>query len=223
MMRLGNILISLLAVQTYAYGAIPPPPQDEETPDTAVSEDVNQDVPDQETPDQDDVVIDAPEGRPSTDKTSPNKPPMDWYKDMYKQLYDMQQHAQHMQKGYYSHELTYYASYLYYVLDKLYASTYVSYGQPKQYAWGYPTRGDFNHVYYYWIRPLYKKMVYHSAHYYNSLDPYYYPSYKQNFYPMYDGYHSLTRCMFGQNGNDPKAEDDTEWTKLEASAGFRSK
>lgn len=217
----GKVLISLLAVQTYAYGAIPPPPEGEE-PETAVSEDVEEEVPAGETEvEPEEVVIDEPEGRPTSDATSTNTPPKEWYNDMYKQLYEMQQQASSMQEAYYSAEISYYASYLYHVLDKVYASTYLGYGQPKKYAWGYPTRGDFNHVYYYWIRPLYKHMLHASAQYYATMNPYYRPGYKDTVMPFYQGYHSLTRCMFGRNGNDPLAEDDTEWLQLEAQAGFR--
>ncbi|WP_141731848.1 hypothetical protein [Oligoflexus tunisiensis] len=213
-------LILAGSLHANAYGAIPAPSPAEEVPDTAVSEDVDEDIPEGEVPDAEDVAIEQPEARPTPDTTSTNTPSMDWYKDMHQQLYDMQQHAQAIQQSYYSYELTYYAAYLYHVLDKLYHSTYDSYGKPKKYGWGYPTRGDFNYIYYYWIRPLYKKMIHHGGLYYSHTNPYYHQAYKKNFQSFYYGYHSLTRCMYGKNSNDPQAEDDTAWVNMEAKAGF---
>ena len=215
-----NIVVLGILLQAKAYGAIPPPPADVK-PENPVPEEVQTQT---GQPDPTDLPIDQPSGRPTGDTNNSNTPPIDWNNDMYQQLYAMQQFTHQMQQGNYSPKMSYYADWLYSVLDKLYEETFDSYGHPKKYAWGYATRGDFNHVFYYWIRPLYKKLAIYGSQYYSYKDsnPYYKSSYKSGYDNLYNSYHSLTHCMYGANSSDPLAEDDTEFTAIEKAAGAQN-
>lgn len=206
----GFVIFGTLAYQGLSYGAIPPPP--EERPSAS--------SPWAESTWLTDAPIDAPKGRPTTDSTSSNTPSINWYNDMYRQLYDMQQHAQQVRDAQYSDEISHYADQLYNVLEKVYLETYDSSGYPRDYEWGWATRGDLNFYYYYWIRPLYQRTLAYGVVYTHQDYSDDHGTYSQYFTALADGYHKLTRCMFGLNGDDVKAEDDTQVNFLEIAAGI---
>ncbi|HYX34277.1 MAG TPA: hypothetical protein VE954_14335, partial [Oligoflexus sp.] len=130
-----------------------------------------------------------PEGReshvshPDFDSYIGNKPSDDWYKDMYKQLYDMKEAAYYVKKWGQdkSHSKVYsYAHWLEKSLNHYMKETYeYKNGQyyPKRYRYNsysyYATRGDHNYYYYYYVRPIYYQIYREIAQYSGKNDSYY--------------------------------------------------
>ena len=136
---------------------------------------------------------------------------------MHGDIYYMQQHVKQLKDWSkdYHHNIHRYASWLNYVLDEYYFKHYDQYGKPRSYSYGTPTRGDFNYAYYYWVRPLYKKLISYAHDYYreygykNGRD-HKVREYKVIIKEVVNKYHRLARCNYGVNGDDTRATDDNE-------------
>jgi hypothetical protein len=181
--------------------------------------------------------IPPPDNRPSNPQNpNPNVnnyPVYGWYGDMYQDIYYTSYYFQQVEYWAYNeyyrtgykevYDLYIYAGYLRTAMTEYYWSFYDEYHQPKQYGWGYGSRGDFNYGYEYWIRPLYFQFLNYGYKYYHKYSKYKNFDYKNyHNYMYYAGryYHDYTRCNFGLDGNDTGAKDDTEAFSLEQAAGF---
>lgn len=161
----------------------------------------------------------GPEG-----KRPGNKPPRGWYKDMAKQMYELQGDLQQLSTWGKSHDplVHYYATWMTSVVQQYYALGFHANGSPRSYSYGPMTRGDFNYYYYYWVQPIYYSLLYYSAQYYSahtsSPQIPYYRSYLSN---VASSYHDLVACNYGFNGDDEGAREDMKAKRREAQAGLR--
>jgi hypothetical protein len=161
------------------------------------------------------------------DSSVDNTPPESWYQDMHGAIYYGQQSTRDFKNWSYgkSSEIYKYAHKLDQYYDNYYWNAYGHDGRPTRYSWGYASRGDFNYGYYYYIRPIYVKVLYaakayYKSHYSNGYSYEYNTYYKPLIQKFVYQYHYLTKCNYGKNGNDPKAADDTEVQGLEAELGL---
>jgi hypothetical protein len=155
----------------------------------------------------------VPGGCPTSDPTHPNDPPQTWFNEMHTQL-SLLERAAHGLEGY---GMGSYVSRLVYVIDTFYGYAYDDFGRPRFYPsfGGYPTRGDFNFLFYFWIRPIVFDVFYYGVNYVQ------YGSYIQAINDFDDAYHGLTQCMYGAKAGDPTAFDDLEAQAAERAAGVQ--
>jgi len=153
-----------------------------------------------------------------------NEPGDAWFQDMAMQMYGMQQALQDMAAWSQGQASTihYFSEWLLSVTRQYYAMGYTPSGQPRMYPFGRMTRGDFNYIMYYWIKPLYFNLLYQGAQFYTAhasmaeLAPY-----KQKLYQVAVSYHRLMACNYGLNGADKGARQDMEARESELAAGMR--
>lgn len=162
-----------------------------------------------------------------------NHPPRGWYDDMHRQIYDTNDQFSRIERwAYHEYASTGYeeswniyvcAAYLRVYTAQYYWNAYEERGYPRSFSWGYPSRGDFNYGYHFYIRPVYLELL-------NALGGYYghhagspgfdYPTYGRIVKPAIVQYHRFTRCNFGKNGKDALAKDDDRALALARTAGI---
>lgn len=218
---------------------IPPPtedPEPEESPGTGQDAPVDPEDPEPIPPpegldciaedggeeeDQSDCDPDHP-GNPDGDHPG-NTPSSAWYDDMAMRMYYLQEDLEQMSAWADSHSLYiyYYSMWMMSVVQQYYAVGFYPSGDPREYPYGYMTRGDFNYYLYYWVRPIYYSLLYYSAQYYNShLGEPQIPEYQQLLSNVASSYHPLVACNYGFNGDDTGAREDTSAYEREADAGI---
>jgi hypothetical protein len=161
-----------------------------------------------------------------------NYPSDSWYQDMYDQIYDSSDYysqledwayQQYYQTGYVEIWNVYiYASYLRVYLNQYYWNSYGSSGSPLSFSWGHASRGDFNYGYFFYIRPVYQKLIEASGDYYSNYhtrSDFDARQYSGHMKPAMVQYHRFTRCNFGKNGLDRQAKDDDALLPAERAAG----
>jgi hypothetical protein len=141
----------------------------------------------------------------------------DWFTAMHGDIYYMQQHVQQLKSWAhnYNHQIYRHADWLNYLLTQYYEKHYDQHGRPRWYHYGRSTRGDFNYEYYYWLRPVYRRLLCHAAEYYREYRHRNGHAHKVREYRGYMRevvykYHRLTKCNYGFNGDDNRAQDDSE-------------
>lgn len=152
-----------------------------------------------------------------------NKPGPAWYQDMAYRMYELQESLEGMQSWAAGEDrnIYYYATWMKSVVQQYYALGYDEQGDPREYSYGKMTRGDFNYVYYYWVRVIYYNLLYYSADYYQKhyQQPMIY-EYKQRLKKVSESYHPLVLCNYGFNGDDQGAREDLSARSAEEAAGL---
>jgi hypothetical protein len=232
---IGAVLsLGLLALGTEAHARSKPIPKPVEEPEPEESPGTGQAAPeDPEAPppieppegmacSEDDDESDCDPGHPG-DKHPGNKPKPEWYSDMAYRMYEMQESLEEMSVWASGEDqyIYYYATWMKVVVQQYYALAYDAHGQPREYPYGKMTRGDYNYVYYYWVRPIYFSLIYYSAQYYESHR--YEPQigeYKERLGDVADSYRPLVLCNYGFNGDDEGSREDMAAKQAEARAGI---
>src|SRR5205085_355567 len=89
--------------------------------------------------------------------------------------------------------------------------------------WGYPSRGDFNYGFEWWLRPVYVQFTRYASSYYGqyaSHPDFDRAGYTDHMKSAMVRYHKLTRCNFGKNGKDLQSKDDDQAMVVERQAGI---
>ncbi|HWN66554.1 MAG TPA: hypothetical protein VNM90_02880 [Haliangium sp.] len=229
------LALGLLAHGTNALARPAPIPKPVEEPEPEESPGTGQDAPqDPEEP----PLIEPPEGiacneegddedcdpgHPA-DKHPGNKPQPAWYSDMAYRMYELQESLEEMSAWASGEDsyIYYYSTWMKSVAQQYYALGYDDDGEPREYPYGKMTRGDYNYVYYYWVRPIYYSLMYYSAQYYevHKYEPQI-GEYKKRLGYVADSYHPLVLCNYGFNGDDKGSREDLAAKKAEGRAGIR--
>jgi hypothetical protein len=232
---IGALLAAgLLALGTDAYARPEPIPKPVEEPDPEESPGTGQDAPeDPEEP----PPIEPPEGIGCTkgddqsdcdpdhpaDEHPGNNPKPAWYSDMAYRMYELQESLEEMSTWASGEDpyIYYYSTWMKTVVQQYYGMGYDDHGKPREYPYGKMTRGDYNYVYYYWVRPIYYSLMYYSAEYYeeHKYEPQI-PEYKERLGYVAESYHPLVSCNYGFNGNDKGSREDTSAKAAEGRAGL---
>lgn len=232
------LALGLLAYGTDAQARPEPIPEPTEEPEPEESPGTGEDAPDDP---EDPPPIEPPEGLECAegedqgeeedcdpghpdDEHPNNHPGPAWYDDMAYRMYELQESLEDMSSWAASEDvyIYYYARWLMAVVQQYYALAYDGQGEPREYPYGKMTRGDFNYVFYYWVRPIYYSLMYYSAEYYeeNEDEPQI-PEYQQRLGDVADSYHPLVLCNYGFNGDDDGSREDLSVRNVEARAGIR--
>jgi hypothetical protein len=153
-------------------------------------------------------------------KKPTNTPSDAWYKDMAKQMYELQQALDGMIAWSNARDpmITYYSKWLRGVVQQYYSYGYEPVYAPRRYSFGPMSRGDYNYYYYYWVQPLYYALMYRVVAYRIQ-----YPR-DASYLPYLGGvalnYHDLVRCNYGFNGDDQAALEDSQAYSIEAAVGL---
>lgn len=160
----------------------------------------------------------SPEG-----KRPGNTPPPAWFRDMAGRMFDLQESLEDMSEWARVNDPTvyYFSTWLMSVTQQYYALAYTPDGSPRPYAFGQMTRGDFNQIYYYWVRPIYFSLMDHAALYFQSHAASELGDYPDLISDVLSSYHPLVLCNYGFNGDDAGAREDLEAKTVEAKAGAR--
>jgi hypothetical protein len=151
----------------------------------------------------------------------PNNTPSDaWYKDMAKQMYEMQQALDGMVtwSGTHDRQTMNYSMWLRSIVQQYYSYGYEPDHTPRSYSFGRMSRGDYNYYYYYWVQPIYYELLYKLMAYRvrSPADTTYMPYLRA----VSQNYHDLVRCNYGFNGNDGGAQDDSHAVSAESAIGL---
>ena len=209
-LSIASLAATVLLMASTAFAQVPPPPG--AAPGANDSPATGQ---------QDQSPLPTPSGKNTSVRHSDwrvgNNLTDDWYESMHGDIYYFQQHIKQLKDWSkdYNYNVYKYASWISYILDESYYKHYDQHGRARWYSYGKPTRGDFNYAYYYWVRPLYKKLLWHSAEYYREHKHKNGHAHKVREYKGYikevvHKYHRFTKCNYGFNGDDARAADDTE-------------
>jgi hypothetical protein len=224
----------LLALTADAQARPEPIPEPTEEPDEGDSPATGQEPPDDpedpprlEPPkgmdcDEDDEEDSCDADHPD-DKKPGNKPGPAWYRDMSYRMYELQESLEEMSSWAAGEDqnIYYYATWMKSVVQQYYALAYEPGGKPREYPYGKMTRGDYNYVYYYWVRVVYYNLLYYSADYYDAHkhEPQI-PDYKRKLGKVASSYHPLVLCNYGFNGDDKGAREDLGARDHETRAGL---
>jgi hypothetical protein len=218
---LASLAATLLLMASTALAQVPPPPVAAPGPGASPGTGQGDTV---QTP------MTTPSGRgTSADSHVGNAVDDMWFNAMHGDIYYFQQHINELYdwSRNYNSNINKYSSQIRYYLDQYYFSCYDSSGHARWYnnQYGRCSRGDFNYYYYYWIRPLYTKLIWYGADYYREYHNKSGHSQHVHDYQRYMKdtvyyYHHFTKCNYGINGDDPKAVDDTTVFGVEDDLGI---
>jgi hypothetical protein len=234
---IGLILLSLavLPIAGARPGRIKPPPG--AVPETGESPATEQAAPqDPENP----PAMPEPTGKACTQGANqtncdPNHPgdaagrkpgntPGDaWYKDMAKQMYELQQALDPMitWSATQSPQMAYFGKWMQSVIQEYYELGFNPNGTPRKYDYGRMTRGDYNYILVYWVQPIYYNILYTASDYYSThAGSSEISQYRKLLSPVVSNYHDLVRCNYGFNGDDNGALEDSEAYPVESRAGL---
>ena len=158
------------------------------------------------------------------DKPPGNTPSKAWFNDMSFRMYELQESLDDMASWASGQDvyIYYYSTWMKSVVQQYYALAYDAPGKPHQYPYGPMTRGDFNYVYYYWVRVIYFSLLHYSVEYYDRHQgsPQI-PQYLDRLGDVSSTYHPLVLCNYGFNGDDQGAREDLTARAAEARAGLQ--
>lgn len=157
------------------------------------------------------------------DQPPGNTPSPEWFNDMSARMYYLQESLHDLATWASGQDLYiyYYSTWMKSVVQQYYALAYDAPGEPHQYPYGPMTRGDFNYVYFYWVRVIYFSLLHYSAEYHDSHQgsPQI-PQYRALLGNVSATYHPLVLCNYGFNGDDQGAREDLTARAAEAAAGL---
>jgi hypothetical protein len=218
-LSIATLAATVLLMASSAFAQVPPPPGN--APGVGESPGTGQNEP---------APLPSPIGRNTSvrhpDWRVGNSLGDDWYPAMHGDIYFFQEQVKKLMDWSkdYHHGIYHKAHWLNFLIEKYYFSCYDQHGKARWYNYGRCTRGDFNYYYFYWIRPVYYNLLRQSADYYREYKHKHSHAHKVREYKGYIKevvykYHRFTKCNYGFNGDDNRAQDDVEAGSFEDDLG----